>query len=79
MTRFGIDKTPVFDSAAGGFVYVYGGTHLKKRRSAILSPIEEELKPRISRIPRMRKWDELFPSVLQSIKIFARCANLRLG
>jgi hypothetical protein len=29
-------KTPVFDSAAGGFVYVYGGTHLNKRRSATL-------------------------------------------
>ena len=24
--------------AAGGFVYVYGGTYLKKHRSAILSP-----------------------------------------
>jgi len=32
----GVDKTPVFDSAAGGFVYVYGGTHLNKRRSATL-------------------------------------------
>jgi hypothetical protein len=21
----GVDKTPIFDSAAGGFVYVYGG------------------------------------------------------
>ena len=30
-------ETPVFDSAAGGFVYVYGGTYLKKHRSAILS------------------------------------------
>ena len=33
----GVDKTPVFDGAAGGFVNVYGGTHLKKHPSAILS------------------------------------------
>jgi len=36
----GLDKTPVFDGAAGGFVYVYGGTHLKKQRSAILTVSE---------------------------------------
>jgi len=35
-----VDKTPVFDSATGGFVYVYGGTDLKKRRSAILAVSE---------------------------------------
>jgi hypothetical protein len=29
-------ETPVFDSAAGGFVDVDGGTHLKKQRSGIL-------------------------------------------
>ena len=34
------DKTPVFDGAAGGFVNVYGGTHLEKHRSAILSLFE---------------------------------------
>jgi hypothetical protein len=33
----GVYETPVFNSAAGGFVYVYGGTHLKKQRSAILA------------------------------------------
>jgi hypothetical protein len=33
----GVYETPVFDSAAGGFVYVDGRTHLKKHRSAILS------------------------------------------
>ena len=32
----GGDKTPVFDSAAGGFVDVDGGTHLKEHRSATL-------------------------------------------
>ncbi len=35
--RGGVDKTPVFDSAAGGFVYVYGRSYLKKPRPAILS------------------------------------------
>jgi hypothetical protein len=35
-----VDKTPVFDGAAGGFVYVYGVRVLKKRRSAILSLFE---------------------------------------
>jgi hypothetical protein len=33
-------KTPVFDSAAGGFVYVDGGPQLKKQRSATLSLFE---------------------------------------
>jgi hypothetical protein len=36
----GVDKTPVFDSATGGFVNVYGGTYLKEHRSAILSASE---------------------------------------
>ena len=34
---YAVYKTLVFDSAARGFVYVYGGTHLKKQRSAILA------------------------------------------
>ena len=34
------DKTLIFDSAAGGFVYVYGTTHLKKHRAAILAVSE---------------------------------------
>jgi hypothetical protein len=33
---YAVDKTPVFDSAAGGFVYVYGETYLKKHQSATL-------------------------------------------
>ncbi len=36
----GVYETPVFDSAAGGFVYVYGEAHLQKRRSAILPQFE---------------------------------------
>jgi len=38
----GVDKTPVFDSAAGGFVYVYGGTHLNEHRSGIFSLVERK-------------------------------------
>jgi hypothetical protein len=33
---YAVYKTLVFDSAARGFVYVYGGTHLEKHRSATL-------------------------------------------
>jgi len=36
----GVYKTPVFDSAARGFVTVTGGPYLQKRRSAILSLFE---------------------------------------
>jgi len=36
----GVYETPVFDSAAGGFVDVDGGTHLKKHRWGILSRLE---------------------------------------
>jgi len=36
----GVDKTPVFDGAAGGFVYVYGGTHLKSSGRPFLTVSE---------------------------------------
>jgi hypothetical protein len=38
--RGGGYETPVFDSAARGFVTVTGGPYLQKRRSAILSLFE---------------------------------------
>jgi hypothetical protein len=37
------DKTLIFDSAAGGFVYVDGATHLKEQRPAILARFEKKL------------------------------------
>ncbi|MGA2442246.1 MAG: hypothetical protein ABSH08_14935 [Tepidisphaeraceae bacterium] len=54
-----VDKTPVFDGVAGGFVYVYGGYMLENSLGVILSEREAAEKEAVGWLDR-RQNDTLY-------------------